>query len=189
MINPIKDSFICSFPHSLLPSSTQLFIYTFTHSPLTHSLIHTVYQAPLGHPIHIFSAPPLTPAITVVTVLHRLQSAWCACHLELHHFRPTCVLSLPAQSFPHSVTWATCKDPRGMHTCATHSAGASMPRRQPLDNRIRKPLGKCSPPGQTILKHILHASQRSLGIKQSVTHSNDIFSKETLKKLSKNLVA
>lgn len=162
------------------PSSTQLLILTFTPSPLTASLIDTASQARLGPPVHILSAaPPLTPATTVTSILHRFQPAWRGCHPEVPHLRPGHVHLLPAQSFPFSVTW----DPMRTHLAHTPvqptGAGASVPRRHPLDSGIRKPLGKRSPPGQTVLRHVLQASQRSLGIKQSVTHSNDQFSKET----------
>ena len=162
------------------PSSTQLLILTFTPSPLTACLIDTASQARLGPPVHILSeASPLTPATTVTSILHRFQPAWRGCHPEVPHLGPGHVHPLPAQSFPFSMTWDPTRT-RVAHTPVQPTgAGASVPRRHPLDSGIRKPLGKRSPPGQTVLRHILQASQRSLGIKQSVTHSNDRFSKET----------
>ena len=167
-------------PLAHCPSSTQLLLHTFAPSPLTASLIHTASQARLGPPVHILSeAPPLTPATTVTSILHRFQPAWCGCHLEVPHLGPGHIHPLPAQSFPFSVTWDPTRT-RVAHTSVRPTgAGASVPGRHPLDSGIRKPPGKCSPPGQTVLRHILQASQRSLGIKQSVTHSNDRFTKET----------
>lgn len=146
---------------------------SFTPSPPHHSLplIHTAHRAPPGPPVQTLSqAPPLTPATTVTSVLHRFQPAWHGCHLQVpplgpgHIFLPRASLSL----------WGGATRTHVAHTpMQATRAEASVPRRRRSDDGTRKPQGKCSSPGQTVLRHVLQGSQRSLGIKQSVTHSND----------------
>lgn len=112
----IVDSLICS-PLTRCPSSTQLLIHAFAHSPLTPSDSHGTSGTSWAPSSDPFISP------TSYSGYHRdersAQISTSLAWVPPGSTSPRAWPHLPAQSFPFSVVGSH-KDPRGTHTCASN---------------------------------------------------------------------